>query len=550
MASKFAATLRIPNMRYLFGAYVIDDTASWGYSVVLAAYAYERSGSTGWIAVIACTRWIVGLAVSGYAGVLADRYDRSRLIAVSGALCAVPMALLGVVVVSDGALWLLPALSAVDTALSSPVRAATGAMVPDIVPEADLLAENGLFALLENVVVVLGPGIGGLLLLAGTPATAIFLNAASYLVAAGLYLRVRTRSRGEAADQGESRLAQWSAGVRAIARTRATVLLTVFVGLSAGVYGAAVVVYAPLSVSFGTGPSGYSYLLASSALGSVAAAVVAERLSARTTLAPLLIGAIALEAVPFWISDFVSSPVVGAALQAVSGAGLVIVDVLAITALQRDLPRAVLGRALAAVGAVALAATVLGNLLASTLISTAGLSWTLGAIGIGFPVLALACLPVLSAGDRANVGRARELNATVELLGRLDLFDGAPRHVLERLAAGAEPRTVPAGEVLIRQGDDSDFLYLLSSGRLGVAADGVVLPVVCAPAYVGELGLLRNAKRSATVIALEPCAVLRIAAADFGAAVETAGRSASLIALSAERLARTSPRQRVGGAVQ
>src|SRR3954470_14170470 len=118
MASKFAATLRIPDMRYLFGAYVIDDTASWGYTVVLAAYAYGRTGSTGWIALIACTRWIVGLLVSGYAGLLADRYDRARLIAASGVLCAAAMVGLTIVVGADGPLWLLPALSALDTALS------------------------------------------------------------------------------------------------------------------------------------------------------------------------------------------------------------------------------------------------------------------------------------------------------------------------------------------------------------------------------------------------------------------------------------------------
>lgn len=545
MAAKFVATLRIADMRYVLGAFVVDDTASWGYGVVLAAYAYARTGSTAWIAVIACTRWIVGLALSGYAGVLADRYDRARLIAVSGAACAVPMAALGGVIAADGPLWLLPVLSAADTALSSPVRAATGAIVPDIVPEADLIAANGLFALLENVVVVVGPGIGGLLLLAGTPAVAMFLNAASYLVAAALYLRVRTRSRGEAAAEPEGRMRQWSAGIRAIARSRATVLLTVFVALASGVYGAAVVLYAPLSVSFGTGPDGYSYLLAASALGSVAAAVVAERLSARTRLAPFLAGAIALEAVPFWISDYVSNGVVGAVLQTASGAGMVVVDVLAITALQRDLPRAVLGRALAAAGAVALAATVLGNLLASTLISTVGLSWTLGAIGVGFSLLALGCLPALVANDRATAARTEALGGVVELLARLKLFDGASHHVLERLAGVAEPRTVPAGEVLIRQGDDSDALYLLSSGRLGIEADGSELPVVSAPGYVGELGLLENAKRSATVTALEPCQLFQIAAADFGAAVEAAGRSVSLIALSGERLARTSPRQRV-----
>jgi MFS family permease len=539
MASKFVATLRQRDMRYVLGAYVVDDTASWGYSVVLAAYAYGRTGSTAWIALIACTRWIVGLVVSGFAGVLADRYDRARLIAVSGTLCAIAMVGLTIVVGTDGPLWLLPVLSALDTALSSPVRAATGALVPDIVPEADLIAANGLFAILENVVIVLGPGIGGLLLLAGTPATAMGLNAISYLVAAALYLQVRTRSRGDAGTKEESRLAQWSAGVRALGRTRATVLLTVFLGIASAVYGAAIVVYAPLSISFGTGPDGYSYLLAASALGSVLAAFLAEQLSARTRLAPLLVGAIVVEAVPFWISDFVHNAVAGAALQAVSGGGMVVLDVLAITALQRDLPRAALGRALAATGAVALGATVLGNLAASAVIAGAGLSWALALIGIGFSIIAVACLPVLIGNDRALAEHTRSLQPTVELLERLDLFDGASRRVLEQLAAAAARRTAEPGEVLIAQGDDSDALWLLASGALGIEADGVALPDVAAPGYVGELGLMNNAPRSATVIVLEPSEIVRIGADDFREAVSSAASSASMVTLAGERLART-----------
>jgi MFS family permease len=545
MASRFLAVLRQRDMRLVLGAYVVDDTASWGYSVVLAAYVYERTGSTGWIAIVACSRWIAGLIVSGYAGVVADRFDRAKLISVTGVLCAISMVALTFVIGVDGPLWLLPALSIVDTVLSSPVRPATGALLPDVVPEAELIAANSLFAILENVVIVVGPAIGGLLLLAGSPASAMGLNAASYLIAAGLYLRVRTRSRGDVhgADTEVGRLAQWSSGLRVIGRDRAALLLSLFLGLAAAVYGAAIVVYAPLSTQFGTGAEGYTYLLAASALGSVLAAALAERLSARSRLAPLLVGAIIVEAVPFGLSDLVHDAVLGAALQALSGAGVVLVDVLAITALQRDLPRASLGRALAATGAVALAATIIGNLGASAIVSGAGLSWTLGVIGIGFSAVALACLPALIASDRHTAERARELQPVVRLIEQLDLFDGASQRQLEQLAAGAERRSATPGEVLIRQGDPSDALWLLESGVLRVTADGRDLPDVNAPGYVGELGLLHNAPRSATVTVRAPAELIRIDGDDFRESAESAATSSSLMTLAGERLARTSRRE-------
>jgi MFS family permease len=526
-------------MRYVLGAYLIDDTASWGYSVVLAAYVYERTGSTGWIALVACTRWVAGLLVSGYAGVVADRFDRARLIALSGVLCAVSMVLLTIVIGVDGPLWLLPLLSVADTVLSSPVRPATGALVPDVVAEADLVAANSLFAILENVVIVVGPAIGGLLLLAGSPTSAMGLNAASYLVAAALYLQVRKRSHGGAEAADEGRLAQWSAGLRTIARTRAALNLSIFLGLAAAIYGASIVVYAPLSAQFGTGPEGYTDLLAASALGSVLAAFLAERLSSHSRLAPLLVGAIVVEAVPYGLSNWVHNAWVGAALQAVSGAGIVVVDVLAITALQRDLPRASLGRALAATGAVALAATILGDLGASGLIAGAGLGWTLGAIGIGFPLIALACLPALVASDRTTADRLRELQPLIAVIERADLFDGASRRTIEQLAAVAERRTAAPGEVLIALGGESDALWLLESGVLAVDADGRELPAVVAPGYVGELGLIHNRSRSATVTVREPAELVRIGADEFREAMETAATSSSLMSLAGERLART-----------
>ena len=530
-------------MRLVLGAYLIDDTASWGYTVVLAAYVYARTGSTGWIALIACTRWIIGLLISGYAGLLADRYDRARLIAASGVLCAATMAGMTVVVGVDGPLWLLPVLSGLDTICSAAVRPASGALVPDVVPEADLIAANALFALLENVVIVLGPAIGGLLLLAGEPDVAIGLNAATYLLAAGLYARVRTRSHGDAAPEGESRFTQWSAGVRAIGRTRAAVLLAVFLGLGSAIYGASIVLYAPMSEQFGTGAKGYSYLLAASAAGSVLIAVLADKLSARTRLAPLLIGALVVEAVPFGLSAFVHNGFAGAVLQALSGAGIVLLDVLAVTALQRDLPRAALGRALAAIGAVALAATIIGDLGASALVANAGLHWALGVIGIGFPVIAVASLPLLVASDHATADEATRLQPLVALVEQLDLFEGASRRVLEQLVSDAERRTAAVGEVLIRQGTESDALWLLESGVLAIEADGVALPDVVAPGYVGELGLMHQTTRSATVTVREAAGVVRIGAAEFREAVESSASSASLVSLAGERLARTARRR-------
>jgi hypothetical protein len=229
-------------------------------------------------------------------------------------------------------------------------------------------------------------------------------------------------------------------------------------------------------------------------------------------------------------------------LQVLSGVGMVIVDVLAFTALQRDLPRDVLGRVLATVDALILGGTVLASFLATALFSAFGLTWALAVIGLGFPLAALFGLPAILAVDRAAAEEVDRLRPRVELLEQLDLFTGSARSTIEMLAASAEEQLVAAGTTIIRQGDPADALWILIEGLLEVSidVDGVQreLPPVDAPGYVGELGLLRGEPRSATVVTAADSRLLRIAGEDFLAALETAPASQSLLSLAGERLKR------------
>ena len=81
-----------------------------------------------------------------------------------------------------------------------------------------------------------------------------------------------------------------------------------FCALDSAVYGAASVVYAPLSVRLGTGVNGYSYLLAAAALGGVLGAGLANRLSGASRLAPVIMGSICLQSFPWLATIPVRSP--------------------------------------------------------------------------------------------------------------------------------------------------------------------------------------------------------------------------------------------------
>lgn len=544
---KYRETLRVRDLKLLIGAFVVDQAASWSYNVVVIAYLFERTGSTSWITGFVTVRWIVGLLAGGYAGVLADRYDRRAVLVASGVTSLAATLAVAALIASDGPLLAILAAAGVLAATCTPVRPASGALIPEVVDESTLLAANSIFAFLESLVVVLGPGIGAVLLLTGDPVYGVLLNAASFLVSAVLYSRLTVRSHGDA-EPGGNMLRQWSAGVSALLHHRQALVLTVFLLLDSAAINAANVVMPALAAHLGGGASAYSLLLGASAFGGVVAAGLANKLAASSRVTAIIMASIALECVPLWVAVFVGAVPSAAVLQVLSGAGMVVVDVIAFTSLQRDLPREVLGRVLGSVDMVLLAGSIVTSIVASTVLSSVGLSWSLALVGLGFPALGLLGLPVLRRLDDDTAARVEGLRARTGVLQRLDLFAGANQAVLERLAESAEPQAVPAGTELITQGDTADAFWVLVEGELGVHArldDGtdLELPPVHAPGYVGELGLMHGAPRSATVRTATQCRLSRISGTAFLEALDEAAPSPTMLSRAGVRLARTTVAQ-------
>jgi MFS family permease len=541
---RYRDALRHRDLRLLIAAFVVDDIGSWSYIVVISVYIFDRTHSTQWLAANAACRWGPSLLLASYGGVLADRYQRTTVMVISALASAVLMTGMAVAVASAAPVGYVLAISAVSSVALAPYQPAAGALTPEIVGEQDLSAANSIFSALQSLVVVVGPGIGGLLLLTGRPVISVAINAASFAVAAAMVTRLRVRSRGGGSAGGDSTAQQWVAGLRSLAAQPVAVAVILFCALDSAVYGAATVLYVPLSVRLGTGASGYSYLLAGSALGGLLGAGLANRLSGASRLAPVIMGSICLQALPFLLTVPVHWPALAAALQVLSGVGMIIVDVLAITSLQRDLPRDVLGRVLGVFDTVVLAGILLASLATGILLAHADVNVALVAVGVGIPVLGLAGLRTLLRADRTSAAAAERLRPRVELLAKLDLLAGADRRTLERLAAAAEEIIMPAGQVVIREGDAADALWILADGELAVHATGSgpeprELPPVTAPGYVGELGLLHGIPRTASVRTSRDSTLLRIGGPDFLSSLQVGQPSPSLLSVAGTRMART-----------
>ena len=538
---RFRDAWRSRDLRLLATSTVVDGIGSWAYATVLIVYVFERTGSTTWIALLTASRWVPALLLASYGGVLADRYERTRVIIVSALLQFGATAGIAVVVATVAPLWLLIALSSLSAVMGAPYRPAAGALTPEVVPESDLTAANGLFSTLESLVVVVGPGVGGVLVALDAPVVAIGLDAGTFVIAALLASLLRVRSRGDASERGESAFKAFADGLKALHSNRTATVLVLFCALDSGIYGAATVLYVGMSDQLGTGADGYGYLLAGSALGGVISAGVASRLSASRRLAPVILAGIAVQAVPYALAAFVHRPPYGFLLMVISGMGMIIVDVLAITALQRDMPRGVLGRVLSLLDVAVLLATLAASFAFAITLNAIDLHASLYVLGFGFPAVAILGIRPMLRADRNAVALLREIEPRVALLRELDLLAKATQPTLEQMARAIEVVELPAGTDVVRQGEPADALWIVVDGEVTVTVDGTFMRTMGSHTFFGEIGLLRGIPRTATVRTTQPSLLWRLSGDEFLAAVETESASISLRGVAVIRLARSHP---------
>ncbi len=543
------APLRHRDFSLLMTAFAISASGSWAYNVGLAVFVYDQTGSPAWVGAATIGRFVPSLLFGAYGGVLAERFERVRLMVWLDWLCGLWMCLLTLVAFLEGPVLLAIVLAGLTSMTAMVYEPAVAAITPETVPESDLAAANTLRNTVDNVAVVAGPALGALLLLAGPPAIALGANAVSFAVSAVVVARMRVRSQPvDVTDGGNAGpLQQMTVGFRAIAASATASMLVAYSVIASFVYGVDTVQFIVLSEErLGTGATGYGYLLAGLGVGGIAAAGLVNRLAARPRLGLVILVGMAVYCLPTLLFLVVDHPVLAFAIQAVRGAGTLVVDVLAVTALQRSLPSHVLGRVFGAFFTLVLVAISLGALVTPPLITGVGLDGSIWVAGALLPALCLLGWPLLGRMDAANIEQSARLEPRVALLGRTGMFAEASRPVLEQLARVATEVEVPAGTEVIREGEPADALYVLVDGEMAVRAHGEsdvehALPSMGPGTCFGEIGVLERIPRTATVTSTVDSTVLRLESEAFLEALTEAPASTALLEGARSRMARTHP---------
>jgi MFS family permease len=493
-AQSFARVFRNPNIRRIEGAWAASIIAHWAYGIALAVYAY-RDGGAAAVGLIGLVRFLPTALASPFAAVLGDRFRRERVIVTAEVTRALLLGATTAVVVVDGPAALVYVLAGLVAIAYSAVRPAQAALLPSLAktPQ-ELTAANVTSSTIESLGIFGGPAIGGILL-AVTSADVVFGAAAgAFLLAAVLVARVRVERQPEAREARGGILHEFAAGFVTLARAkglRVLVFLLVSQTLVAGALNVLIVVSALQLLDLGE--EGVGFLNSAVGVGGVVGAVVSAALIGRRLTSNFLIG-ILLWGIPIGLIGVFPEPVPALLFLALVGLGNTLVDVSAFTLLQRAVPDEVLARVFGAVQGLWVATIGIGAIVAPLLIAALDVRGALIATGALLPILATVLRRRLSELDAVPVPE-REL----ALLRGIDLFAPLPAPTLESLAGALVPVRVAAGEELFRQGDIGDRYYIVAEGEVDIVADGRVVAVTGPGGYFGEIALLRDIPRTATV---------------------------------------------------
>jgi MFS family permease len=514
LVSALGASFRNHNVRRVELAWGAAIGAEWAHFVALGVFAYEQGGTAA-VGVAGLVRLLPAAAVAPFAASFGDRFRRERFLFALTLLGASALAASAVAASADNRVLVFAFASVVGLAATL-IRPALQALLPSLArtPE-ELIASNGATSTIESLGTLVGPVVAGVLVSLADVAVVFTLGAAALVVGAALIARVDVESRVDLATEtdGQALRRMIAEGFRTVVHSGSARLVVALIVAQTFVRGClnVLIVVAAFEV-FDGGAAQVGYLTAAIGAGGLIGAIGAMALRSGRLAAPFGLSLV------FWglpITLMAVRPYFGAALllMAIVGAANSFEDVAVFTLLQRLVPNQMLTRVLGLVWGLAMGGVAVGSIAAPAVVRAIGARPAFVVVGSILPLLALLTYRKLIAIDR-TVAPAPEL----ELIDRVPLFAPLAIATKEQVAASLLPVSVAAGEVVIQAGDAGDRFYIVRDGELDIDANGHHTTARKAD-YFGEIALLRDVPRTATVKAAVDSNLYALQRADFLSAV-------------------------------
>ena len=530
------SALRNPNVRRAELAWGASIAAEWAHFVAFGVYAYDIGGPTA-VGIAGLVRLLPAALVAPFAASMGDRFPRERFLLALTLVAALALGASAAAFYADleSLVFAFAALLGFAVTL---IRPALQALLPSLArtPE-ELIAANGATSTVESVGTLVGPLLAGLLVSLADVGVVFAAGAAALLVAAILVSGVRVEGLISLVSPGEGARRLLAEGFGAIARVPRIRLVVSLIFAQAFVRGClnVLIVVAAFEVLDADGQA-VGYMTAALGVGGLLGAIGAMALGGHRLAVPFGI-ALVFWGLPIVLMGPLPDLPFALLMLAVVGAANSVEDVAAFTLLQRLIPDRMLTRVFGVVWSLAMGGVALGSIAAPALVDAVGPGSAFVAVGAILPLLTLATYRRLATIDREAVAVPE-----VALVQRVPMFQPLSVAAKERVAANLASQSVSAGEVVIRAGDSGNTFYIVGDGSLEITGDGL-RTTADEGDYFGEIALLRDVPRTATVTALVESRLYVLQLDDFLAAV-TGHEAAHAVGHSVveERLSRTARR--------
>ena len=522
----------IARMELAFLLFNVAEPAMW---IAILVHAFDRGGTQA-VGFVSILLMLPAGVLAPVVASLGDRFPKERVVRLGYLAQAVTSAAVGVAIAAEAAAPVVYALAALAAITYTTGRPNHHALLPGLArtPE-ELAAANSVSALMEGVGGTIGAIAAGVTLAASGPGAVYGLAAAAVAVAALLTLTVHA-SRDAASREvfrPWSLITDTLEGLVTVVRVpeaRVPIVLTAVLTATVGAVG---VLTVPLAIdTLALGEPGVGYLSTMISLGLLVGAAASIVLASRRRLAVAIVASAAWFAMSGALYGVTTTVTVAVLASIAYGSAITLLDVLARTLLQRTASDDVLTRVFGAVEALWMLGYGAGAAIAPSLERVLGLGGAFASCGGVMLAAAIAALPGLRRVDDHTVVPQRQL----ELLRRIPMFAPLPPLDLERIARQLDLIEIAAGSEVIRQGDIGDRFYAVEAGSFEIVRDGMAIATAVEGDYFGEIALLHDVPRTATVRATSAAAVWALDQEEFLATVTGLPQSESAAhAISAER---------------
>jgi hypothetical protein len=512
-----AQVLANRSLRRLQLAWLIGIAAEKAFLVALLVYAYDVGG----VLAVGVFTMLASLPAGLFGPVLSsvgESFAPARVLLGLHLGRAIVVAIVALAVSLDLGLGTIVAATIAEGILTRQHTAFTRALLPALARTPDeLIAGNAVTSLGEAIGALIGPALAGAALVIGGPALGLAVPAVAYAVAAAIVLTLQVASVARAAAESISaRLMEILGGFGALVTHRSAGLLVSLFISQVIVRGMLTVLIVSAAIELlGIGDAGVGYINAAIGAGGLVGALLAMTLVVGRSLSSSFAISLAAWGAPIAVIGLLPNPALAFAMAAVVGAANASIDVAGYTLLARCVPNEVRGRVFGVLQSLAGLGIAAGALIAPALVEVAGLAGAFVIAGMILPVLAIVSLPGVRRAEASAILPEREL----AIMRKMPMFAPLSLTVLEHLARSLEPVAFAVGERVITQGEAGDSYYLIDSGSVEILHDGHREATLDAGDGFGEIALLSDRPRTATVAVIEPMAGFRLPRAAFLEAV-------------------------------